>query len=198
MDHHEKASAQEIIGASCILGARVEEKAEAHGRYEVECVGPDGKVKWRDFIENVVCTEGKNLNLDTLLAGSSYSVTGPYVGLISSVSYSAVAAGDVGTQINGSNGWKEAGGGNAPTYSGTRKTMSFSAASSGSKASSAAAAFAITGPGTIKGMFLVLGSSAVNTIDDAHGTLWSAGLFSAGDRAVLSGDTVNVSYSTSL
>jgi hypothetical protein len=197
--HRETAAADARADASIVRsGDRVSEKAEAHGVFVVECVGPDGKVKWRDTIDNVVCTEGKNLAFDTFLAGSAYTVTGPYMGLISLVSYTAVAATDVGTQINGTNGWKEAGGANAPTYTGNRKTCVWSAASAGAKALSAALSFAITGTGTVKGCFILYGSAALNTKDDAHGTLWSAGLFTGGDKAVANLDTLNVSYSTSM
>lgn len=154
--------------------------------------------KWLERLTaNVVCTEGKNHMLSNDL-NTAVALVGPYVGLISSVSYTAVAAGDVGTQINGTNGWKEAGGANAPTYTGNRKTAAWNAASAGSMALSSALAYAITGTGTVKGAFVVYGANAVNTKDDAHGTLWSAGLFGTGDRAVLSGDTLNVSYTTSL
>jgi len=190
--------AEASVGATAILGGGMSEQARAEGVYVVECFDKDGNLKWRDTIENTVMTEGKNVVLDQALAGSSYSVVGPYMGLISSVSYSAIAATDVGTQINGTNAWKEAGGSNAPTYTGNRKTCAWSSASAGAKALSAALAFAITGTGTIKGCFIVFFTGAVNTKDDAHGTLLSAGLFSGGDRAVLSGDTVNVSYSISL
>ena len=175
------------------------ERAAAHGVYVAECFDAAGNLKWRDTVDNVVCTEGKNVMLDQALAGSSYSVTGPYMGLISSVSYVAgVLATDLGTQINGTNGWKEAGGANAPTYTGNRKTCAWSSAAAGAKALSAALAFAITGTGTIKGCFIVFFTNAVNTKDDAHGTLWSAGLFTGGDKVVANTDTVNVSYSTSL
>jgi hypothetical protein len=191
----ERAHARECSDASVIRGGGIGEHAEAHGRYEIECIGADGKLKWRDTIENVVVTVGKNLMLDTALAGSAYTVTGPFVGLISSVSYSAVSAADT---MASHAGWLEAGGSNAPTYSGTRKTAAWLAASAGAKALSAASSFAITGSGTVKGAFVVFGSGAVNTVASTAGTLWSAGTFSAGDKAVVNTDTLNISYSTSL
>ena len=172
-----------------------DEKAAAGGRFEVECIGPDGKVKWTDTIENTVVTVGKNLALDTYLAGASYTVVGPFMGLISSTSWSAIAAGDT---LASHAGWLEAGNANAPTYTAPRKTCAWSAASGGSKALSSALAFAITGSGTIKGCFIVYGSGAVSTIDNTSGTLYSAGLFSGGDKTVGNGDTVNVSYTASL
>jgi hypothetical protein len=191
----ERATARECNDASVIRGSGLGEQAEAYGRYEIECIGADGKLKWRDTIENVVATVGKNLALDTFLAGSAYTVTGPFMGLISSTSYAAVAATDT---MASHAGWLEAGGANAPTYSGNRKTAVWSAAASGSKALSAALSFAITGTGTVKGAFLCYGTGAVNTKDNTAGTLWSAGTFSTGDKAVINGDTLNVNYSTSL
>jgi len=191
----ERADARESSDASVIRGSGIGEQAEAHGRYEVECIGADGQLKWRDVIENVVCTVGKNLALDTFLAGAAYTVTGPFMGLISSTSYSAVSAGDT---MASHAGWLEAGGTNAPTYTGNRKTAVWSAAASGSKALSAALSFAITGTGTAKGAFLCFGSGASATKDNTGGVLWSAGTFSTGDKAVVNGDTLNVNYSTSL
>ena len=202
----ERADARDCNDASVIRGNGLSEHqalktpsltadAEAHGHYEVECIGADGKLKWRGVIENVVATVGKNLALDTFLAGAAYTVVGPFMGLISSTSYSAVAAGDT---MASHAGWLEAGGTNAPTYSGNRKTAVWSSAASGSKALSAALSFAITSTGTVKGAFLCYGSGAVNTKDNTGGVLWSAGTFSTGDKAVVNGDTLNVQYSTSL
>ena len=191
----ERAAAHECNDASIVRTGGLAELAEAHGRYEIECRDRNGKLKWRDTIENVVCTVGKNLALDTFLAGAAYTVTGPFMGLISSTSYTAVAAGDT---MASHSGWLEAGGANAPTYTGNRQTAAWSAASAGSKALSAALSFAITSTGTVKGAFVVYGTGAVATKDNTSGTLWSAGTFSTGDKAVVNGDTLNVSFSTSL
>jgi hypothetical protein len=191
----ERAQARDCNDASVTRGTGMDERADAHGRYEVECIGADGKLKWREVIENVVATVGKNLALDTFLAGAAYTVTGPFMGLISSVSFTAVAAGDT---MASHAGWLEAGGTNAPTYTGNRKTAVWSAATAGGKALSAALSFAITSTGTVKGAFLCYGSGAVNTKDNTAGTLWSAGTFTTGDKAVVNGDTLNVNFSTSL
>jgi hypothetical protein len=191
----ERAQARECNDASVIRGGGLGEHAEAHGRYEIECIGADGKLKWREGIDNVVATVGKNLMLDSSLAGAAYTVVGPFMGLISSVSYTAVAAGDT---MASHSGWLEAGGANAPTYTGNRKTAVWSAATAGGKALSAALSYAITSTGTVKGAFLVFGTGAVATKDDTNGVLWSAGTFSTGDKAVVNGDTLNVNYSTSL
>lgn len=194
--HTEKGNAVDNNSASLIRssGNHVEQ-ANATGFFTVECRNKKGKLKWTDTIQNLVTTVGKNLALDTYLAGAAYTVVGPFLGLISSVSYSAVAAGDT---MASHAGWTEAGNANAPTYSGNRKTAAWNAAAGGSKALSAALSFAITGAGTVKGAFLVFGTGAVNTIDDTNGVLYSAGLFTGGDKSVVNTDTLNVSYTASL
>lgn len=192
---NEKVNSESNQDASIVRSSMLTEKAEAHGKYYVECIGADGKLKWADTIENVVTTVGKNLALDTYLAGSAYTVTGPFLGLISSTSYSAVDAADT---MSSHAGWLEAGNANAPTYTSPRKTAAWSAASAGSKALSAALSFAITGSGTVKGCFLTFGTGAVSTIDNTSGTLYSAGLFSGGDKVVINSDILNISYTASL
>jgi hypothetical protein len=156
--------------------------------------------KWRGEAPNHVTTEGANLALDTFLAGSAYTVVGPYMGLISSVSYTTTAIGDTAAQINGTNGWKEAGSStNFPLYTTPRKTCAWSAAAAKSKALSAALSFPIiTTGGTVKGCFIIFGTGALSTIADVNGKLWSAGVFTGGDKVVDVSDTLNVSYSSSL
>lgn len=150
--------------------------------------------KWADEIENVVTTVGKNLALDTYLAGSGYTVVGPYMGLINTNASAAV----IGDTMASHAGWLEVGATNAPTYTSPRKTCAWSAAGSGAKALSAALSFAITSSGTVGGCFIVFGTGAVSTIDNTSGTMYSAGAFAGGSKIVANSDTLNVSYTASL
>lgn len=182
------------VGASLIRVGSMADALMAVGVFTLEHIRA-GVCIHREEFPNTVVTVGKNQMLDSALAGAAYTVTGPFMGLISSVSFTAISAADT---MSSHAGWLEAGGGTAPTYTGNRKTAAWSAAAAGSKSLSAALSFAITGTGTVKGAFMVYGTGAVNTKDDTNGVLFSAGLFSGGDRAVINGDTLNVSYSVSL
>lgn len=151
------------------------------------------EVKWADEAPNVVTTLGANLALDTLLAGSAYTVTGPYMLLIGAVSYTSVPV--IADTMASHATWTEAGGTNAPTYSGSRPTVSWNAAASKSKAPSSAPVFTIATSGTAKGVGLVLGSGASATKDNTGGVLYSAGLFSGGDQGVVNTNTLTITYS---
>src|SRR6266487_803658 len=191
----DQLNAAETTGATLTRGVTLEaESADAAGTFFAELVRK-GEVIWTHEFHNTVTTVGKNLALDTYLAGATYTVTGPFMGLISTTSFTATTAADT---MASHGGWTEARVTNNPTYTTPRKTAAWSAASAGSKALSASLSFAITGSGTVKGAFLVYGSGAVSTIDSTAGTLYSGGSFSGGDRAVLNGDTLNISYTASL
>lgn len=141
-----------------------------------------------ELVPNTVTTPGKNDLLDKYLAGSAYTAAF-FLGLISLTSFSAISAADT---MASHAGWLEAGLANTPTYSNaTRISAAWSSASAGSKALSAALGFLITGTGTVKGGFL----TTVSTKDGTTGILFSAGLFTGGDKAVANTDTLNVSYS---
>lgn len=178
------------IAKSAIFG----EQANAEGVYLVECRDADGNLKWEDRIDNLVVNVGKNLMLDTLLGGSAYTVTGPFMGLASSAVASATATDTMTTKT----GWTEVGATNAPAYTAPRKTISFSAAATGTKASTGTYTFAITSAGTVGGCFIVLGTGAVSTIDSTAGTLLSVGAFTGGSKTVANGDSLTVTYSLSV
>jgi hypothetical protein len=162
------------------------EKMLIAGKYFAECRDKDGKLKWKDEIKNLVTTVGKNDMLDKYLAGSSWSTGTVYMGLKGTGS---AAAGDT---MASHAGWSEL---NISASSGARQSVSFSAASSGSKATSSAVSWSITGSGTVYGCFIVIGGTSTN--GNTTGVLFSAGDF-ASSRAVISGDTLNVTYSASL
>jgi len=185
-------SANASIGSLAGMG----EVCQAEGVYTFRCFEYEGgPLIWEDTVHNVVATVGKNLMLQTALTGSGYTVVGPYMGMISSVSYTTgPAAGDT---MASHSGWTEAGTTNAPTFA-ARIAPSFGTASAGAISTSAAVSFTMTGAGTLKGAFIVYGTGAVTTILNTSGTLLSAGLFTGGDQPVNSGNVVQVTYSLSL
>jgi len=166
------------------------------GWYHVECRDKDGNLKWEEEFPNLVVAVGKQLMLDTLLKGSSYTVVGPYLGLISN-SFTAAAADTMASHT-----WTEftnyTVGGSA-----VRGTAVFGSATStgttpSNVTSSTATAITYTitgGGGTVYGCFLVTGTGAVNTLSSTAGTLYSEGLFSTA-KTTTAGDTVAVTYST--
>jgi hypothetical protein len=159
--------------------------------FNVECFDADGNLKWEDQFRNLVTTGGRNDLLDKYFSGATYTATW-FFGLISSVGYSAIAVGDT---MASHAGWTEAGPTNAPNYSqGTRPSVAFAAATAGSKATSAASVFSITATGTVKGAFV----TSVSTKDGTTGILYSAALFTGGDRAVQNLDTLNVTGTWSI
>ena len=187
--------------ASIVLnaGAQANETLGIEGHYHVECRDASGNLKWEESFPNLVNAVGKELMLDTLLKGVSYSVTGPFLGLIGGATPTFGTGSD--TQLSHP-GWTEftnyTVGGSA-----VRGTAVFaSATSTGSTPSnvttSAAAAITYTitgGGGTVSGCFLVTGSGASSAQSNTGGVLYSAGAFTTA-KITTAGDTVSVTYST--
>lgn len=166
------------------------------GFYKVECRDAQGNLKWNEEFPNLVVAVGKQLMLDTLLRTSgTYTTVGPFLGLINNST--TFAAADTMT----SKTWTE-----LTTYtvggSAVRGTAVFAASSSSgttpsnvTTSTATAITYTMTGSATVYGCFLVTGTNAVSTISSTAGTLYSEGNFSTA-KAVTSGDTVSVTYST--
>jgi hypothetical protein len=223
VDGSERMNAQDGTSVTVSKLGTMAEAMQAHGHFEFTCVGPREEdrdrycklrdllavwptdelrrefdaipleEKWHDTIDNLVVTVGKNLALDTILSGAAYTVTGPYLGLTQ-----ATPAPALGDTMLSHAGWAEAGGANAPTYTAPRKTITFTAASAGTKASTGTYTYAITSSGTVGGGFMVYGPGAVSTIDNTGGTLLSCGAFSQGNKPVGNGDAITVTYSLAM
>lgn len=168
------------------------------GFYHVECRDAEGNLKWEDKFPNLVNAVGKQLMLDTLLKGSSYSVTGPFLGLITGATPTFLAADTMTSHA----GWTEftdyTVGGSAVRGTAVFGSATSSGLSPANVTTSLASAitYTITGAGGIvSGCFLVTGSGASSTISNTGGTLYSAGAFSTA-KTTTAGDTVSVTYST--
>lgn len=168
------------------------------GHYHVVCCDADGNVKWEEQFPNLVNAVGKELMLDTLLSGSTYTTVGPFLGLISGAAPTFAASDTMVTHP----GWTEFTNytvGGSPV----RGTAVFAAATSTGSTptnvttkTATAITYTITGGGgTIGGCFLVTGAGASSTQSNTSGTLYSAGAFST-PKITTAGDTVAVTYST--
>ena len=189
-----KAKSTDKIGASVISGSVVDGKAKGGGVFHFQCFDKDGNLKWEDKANNLVVNEGlKDMN-DKYFSGVTYSATW-YLGLITGpASGTTISAGDTLAShgSTGAGGWTE-----DTNYSGNRKAVTFGAATLADPSvisnSGSPSQFSITGTTTIAGAFLA--SVATGT----SGILFSASDFQApGDRSVVSGDTINVTYQFSL
>ena len=183
------------FGAQLIGAPGIGEESPIIGWFTAELFDSAGRLKWRDKFPNTVVTVGKNILLNTLFTGSAYTVNGPFMGMIALTSFSAIAASDT---MASHPGWLEAGGTNAPQYNAPRPTSVFAAASGGVISLSTPTSFTFSANGTVKGGFITLGPGASATIDSTGGVLFSAGLFTGGDRTVAINDVLNISYSCTL
>ena len=93
--------------------------------FEIECVGPDGQVKWRETVRNLVMTAGKTDIIDKYLKGSAYTAAW-YLILKGAGS---IAAGDT---LASHGGWTE-----STPYSGNRPAITWGTTSGGSNTATA-------------------------------------------------------------
>ena len=187
-----KASGTDVVASQVQAGGLVDNRVGAGGVYTVECRDAQGNLKWSEEMHNLVVNVGlKDMN-DKYFTGSGYTaawflglVTGPGAG-------NTYAAGDT---MASHAGWTE----NTSYSQTTRPACSFGAATTADPSvisnSASVAVFSINGTATIAGAFL----TSNNTKGGTTGVLFSVANFqSPGDRAVVSGDTLNVTYTFSL
>ena len=177
-------------------GAKANETVGIEGIYKVECRDKDGNLKWEESFPNLVVAVGKQLLLDTLLKGVSYSVVGPFLGLTSS-SLTPAATDTMATIVPSSEFINYTVGGSA-----VRGTAVFASATSTgttptnvTTSTATAITYTIIGAGgTVYGCFLVTGTGASSTQGNTGGTLYSVGNFATA-KVTTAGDTVSVTYS---
>ena len=187
-----KAKSTDKISAQVATGGGNQEGARGGGVFLVECYDKEGNLKWKEESKNLVVNVGlKDMN-DKYFSGSGYTATW-YLGLITGPGAGTTI--DPGDTMATHAGWTE-----DTAYSqSTRPACSFGAATTADPSvisnSSSVAVFSINGTTTIAGAFL----TSNNTKGGTTGILFSASDFqSPGDRAVVNGDTLNVTYTFSL
>jgi hypothetical protein len=193
---NEKASCGDNAVASLQANVTIPEGMGVDGFYKIECRDAAGNLKWDEEFPNLVVAVGKQLMLDTLLKGTSYTVVGPFLGLIGNST--TFAAADTMTSKTWTEFTNYTVGGSA-----VRGTAVFASATSAgttptnvTTSAATAITYTITGAGgTVYGCFLVTGTGAVSTQSSTAGTLYSEGNFSTA-KATTAGDTVSVTYST--
>jgi hypothetical protein len=186
-----KAAASDTIGAQVASSIASTDGVRGGGVFAVQCFDKDGNLKWEAEKHNLVVNVGlKDMN-DKYFTGSAYTATW-FIGLYGAGATNTPAAGDTAASHAG---WTE-----VVAYSqATRPSAVFAAATTADPSvitnSASVAVFSINGTTTVGGAFLI----SNNTKGGTTGVLFSASDFtSPGDRAVVSGDTLNVTYTFSL
>jgi len=183
------AKSTDTVTAGMVCGTRPEAQARAGGVYKIQCVGADGQVKWEEEMHNLVVNVGLQDMVNTYLDAGT-QITTWYLGLITGPgSGTTIAAGDT---LASHAGWTE-----FTSYIGSRKTATFGTATTADPSvvsnTASPASFTMSGSGTIAGAFLC------SAVSGTTGVLFSASDFQApGDRAVVSSDVLNVTYTFSL
>jgi hypothetical protein len=187
----EKLKATDHVSSGFIAGTQSGEEAKATGVYHVECHDKDGNLKWSADTKNLVVNAGLAYMAGTALT-SVAQITTWYIGLYGAGASNTPAAGDT---MSSHAGWTE-----VTTYSNaTRVAATFVTATTANPSvvtnAASPATFNINGTTTVGGAFLTSGSAKSGTT----GTLFSAADFSSpGDRSVVSGDVLSVTYTFSL
>jgi len=164
--------------------------ASAGGVFTVTCRDKDGNLKWEEVSPNLVVNQGLQDMNAKYFSGSAYTAAW-FVGLVTGPgSGTTFAAGDT---LASHAGWTE-----FTNYSGTRKAAVFGTATTADPSvisnSASPAAFTISGAGGV-----VAGAFLCSVTSGTSGVLFSESDFQApGDRTVVSGDTLNVTYTFSL
>lgn len=173
-----------ILGADVSLRAALEQCARVSHRYAVQCRRPDGSIRWEDWIENLVVTEGRNYYLNAGLKGVA-QISSWFVGL--TAASPTVAAGDT---LASHAGWTEF---SAYTEA-ARQALTLGTVAAGSVDNSAnKATFSINANGSsIGGLFIASASTGT------AGTLLGAGAFTGGNKPADDGDTLSVTATLSL
>jgi len=186
-----KAASTDQVSAAVQKAKGVSEGIRGGGVFTVVCYDKDGNHKWTAKSPNLVVNVGLADMNDKYFSGSGYSATW-YLGLYGAASSNDPAAGDT---MSSHAGWTE-----VTDYSqSTRPAATFGSATVADPSvidnSGSVAVFSINNTVTVGGAFL----TSNNTKGGTTGILFSASDFQApGDRNVVSGDTLNVTYQFSL
>ena len=188
----EKTKATDVVSSGMTCNTKSGEAAQATGQYHVECRDKDGNFKWAAESKNLVVNVGLQYMAGTSLDGTTARITAWYLGLYGPGASNAPAAGNT---MDSHSSWTEV----VPYSNATRVAATFAAATTAnpSVVTNVAnpAVFNINDTATVGGAFLTSGSAKSGTT----GTLFSAADFgSPGDRSVVNGDTLSVTYTFSL
>ena len=187
----EKAQAADFVGSAITKALQTGETASAKGIYTMQCFDKDGNLKWEAECPNLIVNVGLQDMNNKYFLGSAYTATW-YIGLYGSGASNSPAAGDT---MASHAGWTEV----VPYSQATRPACTFGTPTTANPSvatnSASPAVYSINATSTVGGAFLV----SDNTKSGSTGTLYSASDFtSPGDRSVVSGDTLNVTYTLSL
>lgn len=185
----EKSHAGDLVTSKVTRAGASAECASAGGVFHFECYDSNGNLKWKDSCHNLVVNVGLKFINDTVFTGSGYTAAW-YVGLITGpATDTTISAGDTLAShgATGAGGWTE-----DTNYSGNRPAITFGAATTADPSvatNGTPVQFTMNGTTTIAGAFLA------DVATGTSGTLLCASDFqSPGDRAVVSGDVLNVTY----